>query len=118
LILRSPGYTRKKTQHEKELKQLGEGMRQLIKKKHGKSYANIAAVDLYPTTGAASDWFYDDEVYEEFGHRVYGYTIELRPEGNRGATGFILPPSEIVPTGEEILEAFLYFSEQVVKNPL
>jgi hypothetical protein len=32
----------------------------------------------------------------------YSYTIELRPAPNEIANGFLLPPSAIKPTGEEI----------------
>ena len=93
-------------------------MRDVIKSVHGKDYTSVASIDLYPTTGTASDWFYGEEVSKTFDHHVYGYTIELRPKGSLGGGGFILPPSEIIPTGQEIVAAFKHFVEYVVKNPL
>lgn len=93
-------------------------MRDIIKSVHGKDYTSIPSVDLYPTAGSASDWFYGDEVRKEFGHSVYGFTIELRPKSALGPSGFILPPDQIIPTGEEITPAVVRFMEYVVENPL
>jgi hypothetical protein len=93
-------------------------MKETIRSVHGKEYRPMTAKELYPTTGAASDWFYSEEVAKIFGHHVYGMTIELRPKGSAGANGFILPPNQIIPTGEEILPAFLQFAETAIAHPL
>ena len=119
LVLRPLGWTKQPYAHESQHKQLGDKIRDLIYSVHGKSYTSIAAIDLYATSGTASDWFYaGKEVSGSFGHHVYGYTIELRPKSAFGGQGFILPPSEIIPTGEEIVAAFRYFVRHVVENPL
>jgi hypothetical protein len=50
--------------------------------------------------------FYGSDVKKAHGgHRVYGFTIELRPspeDGGSGGDGFILPPKYIIPTGQEV----------------
>ena len=47
---------------------------------------------LYPAAGASPDW-----VYESLGVK-HSFLVELRDRGRRG---FVLPPEQIVPTGEE-----------------
>jgi murein tripeptide amidase MpaA len=46
---------------------------------------------IYPASGTAVDWWYG-------GRNIYGLTIELR---DTGSTGFLLPPSQIIPTAQE-----------------
>ena len=119
LILRPYGHTRDLPPHEDHLKTVGDTMRDLIRDVHGKQYTSIASIGLYPTTGTASDWFYESEaVRERMGQRVYGYTIELRPASAMGAGGFLLSPKEIIPTGEEIFPAVVYFAKYAAEHPL
>eukprot|EP00158_Paraphelidium_tribonemae_P004291 Partr_v1_DN26677_c5_g1_i3_m69237 putative Carboxypeptidase len=117
LILRPPGASRTPTRHEAQMKKVSDKISGLIQDVHGKKYESIPSIDLYPTTGGAFDWFYGDEVSKKFGHHVYGFTIELRPDGYSSG-GFVLPPSQIIPTGEEIYEAIKYFAKAVVEDPL
>lgn len=65
------------------------------------------SIDLYITTGTASDWFYGDDASQtNKGFRAAGFTIELR---DTGRYGFLLPPEQIIPTGEEITAAAIFF---------
>ena len=41
---------------EAQLKTLGDGMRDVIRAVHGKSYTSQKSIGLYKTTGTASDW--------------------------------------------------------------
>ena len=83
---------------------IGEGIRDAIASVHGTSFAPQPAHDLYLASGTSLDWAWDDA-------GVYSFTYELRDTGN---FGFILPPEQIIPSGEEILESFLYVGEQVL----
>lgn len=72
---------------------------------------------MYPTSGTANDWYYGDEVKNTLGQPAYGYTIELRPS-SASFNGFVQPASEILPTGEEEVEAFFAFAKYVLDNPI
>lgn len=48
---------------------------------------------LYLAAGASTDWTYGAE-------GIVGYGVELR---DTGANGFLLPPAQIIPTGEEAM---------------
>lgn len=71
-------------------------------------YTAIAGVDLYPAAGNAADW-----AYGELG--LYAYGLELRPDGETDpAEGFVLPPEQIVPVCDELVEGVLQLSEHLM----
>jgi len=71
---------------------------------HQKPYfAGPAGASLYVASGIGPDWFYGER-------NIYAWTFELR---DTGQFGFILPATEIVPTGEETLAAVLHLGESV-----
>jgi len=74
---------------------LSDGMSDAIFGTHGWYYVAQPTYDLYLASGAISDW-----VYGVAGPDAWA--IELR---DTGEYGFVLPPSYIVPTGEENYEA-------------
>jgi hypothetical protein len=64
----------------------------------GPTYTNI-----YPVSGGSTDWFWGDR-------NILAWGIELR---DRGQSGFLLPPDQILPTAEENFEGFVAVLESV-----
>lgn len=54
--------------------------------------------------GGADDWVHGVAKVK------YTYTIELRDTGNRG---FLLPPTQIIPTGEETFDAICNMTAEI-----
>ncbi|KNE61189.1 hypothetical protein AMAG_06939 [Allomyces macrogynus ATCC 38327] len=138
-ILHPPSWTLTDTVHEPQLKAMGDAMSQIIKSVHGKDYVSERLVDLYPHSATGTDWWYDqsrplDNLAGKRGvdamnmsarktvFRPYSFTIELRPSQEdtwqTGGSGFILDKREIIPVGEEILPAFLYYARTALDNVL
>jgi len=97
LILRPYGWTTKLPPAEAVMKTIGDGMAAAIRATTKVNYVSEHSIDLYITTGTALDWFYEPAGF-------YGYTIELR---DTGAYGFVLPPAQIKPTGQENFAAIV-----------
>lgn len=76
-----------------------------MKLKHGETY-NVGPMSslLYSAAGSSPDW-----VYEHLGIK-YSFLVELR---DRGRKGFLLPPSHIIPTGEELFEALKVIAHDI-----
>jgi len=106
LVLRPYGWTTAISPDNAALKVLGDGVRDSIYSVHQKTYVSQRSIDLYITTGSAGDWFYQEGIWG-------AYTIELR---DTGKYGFVLPPAEIIPTGQEIWISMIYFVDHVLKN--
>lgn len=50
------GWTTADSPDEEQLKELGDKMNKAINAVHGKSYTSLKSIELYKTTGTASDW--------------------------------------------------------------
>ena len=62
---------------------------------HGKQFVYGPTCEtIYQTAGGSLDWVYDEAGAE------LSWSYELRPSSG-GSSGFILPPEQIVPSGEE-----------------
>ncbi|KAG0092837.1 hypothetical protein BGZ93_003909 [Podila epicladia] len=120
LVLRPKGWSTEEAPHEKEHKYVGDKIAEAIKAVHGMDYISERTIELYEMRGSAADWFYGEEATKaNNGRPVYSYAIELRPnDAPRGFKGFLLPPEEIIPLGEEMAEAMEFFADYVVKHPL
>jgi hypothetical protein len=94
------GYTNDPVPEEAVFDQLTATMSNSIQAVHGQFYDNNAF--LYLSSGTARDWSYGD-------HAAYSTTIELRPVSS--SPGFELPPSQIIPTAEELFPATLDLAE-------
>jgi len=113
LVLRPYGYTYKIAPDEAQLKILGDAMRDAIFSVHGIRYSSIMGSELYLAAGAADDWGYMKGEDPPSKDGYFSYTIELR---DTGRYGFILPPAQIIPTGEENFEAVKALAEYVIDH--
>ncbi len=96
LILSPWGYTSELPPAASMFDGLNQGMASAVGAVHGMTYtAGPTYTTIYPASGVAGDWSYG-----VLG--AIGYGWELR---DTGQTGFLLPPEQIVPTGEENYEA-------------
>lgn len=78
---------------------IGLEMRSRILAVHNCAYtAGIWYANLYPSSGAATDWMYGSRAFNSF-------TIELR------GPDFVLPATEIIPNAEEVYPALLYYAQ-------
>lgn len=118
LILRPYGWTRNDGEHEKHLKTIADKMAKTIHDVHQKKYKSIKSTELYATSGSASDWWHGTTVHRRQQFKPYSITIELRPANSFGGAGFILPPNQIIPTGQENYAAFLDYVEYALEHPL
>lgn len=83
---------------------LGSQMQSLIQAVHGVYYEQGPIYStIYQASGGSVDWVYGDQ-------SRYAFTIELRPSSG-DPDGFILPPTQILPTCEENLPAILRLTE-------
>merc|ERR1712080_810319 len=80
----------------KEIHQLAIDASDALYKVHGTVFDPINAADLYPAAGAADDWYKSKDFR-------YVFTTELRDTGHYG---FVLPPEQIIPSGEEMWAGF------------
>ncbi|CAM9425525.1 unnamed protein product [Ectocarpus fasciculatus] len=79
-----------------------------IKATHGKTYEyGLIATTVYPASGSSADY-----VYGVCGVK-YSYGVELR---DTGEYGFMLPPDQIVPSGEEIWAAIIAMAKYIDQN--
>ncbi|KAJ3412597.1 hypothetical protein HDV05_000465 [Chytridiales sp. JEL 0842] len=108
IVMRNYGFTSRPSKNEAILKKMGDGMAAAIKKTSGVVYTSEKGAELYVASGCTDDWFTNKA-------GMNGWTIELR---DKGANGFKLPPAQIVPTGEEIWNAMLYFLEFILTNSI
>ncbi|MFG0251358.1 MAG: M14 family metallopeptidase, partial [Phycisphaerales bacterium JB038] len=83
---------------------LNAAMETAIEARHGKGYhSGPGGMTLYLASGVAPDWSYGER-------GILAWTVELR---DTGQYGFLLPPSQIIPTGEEAWEGALVLAEYV-----
>lgn len=103
LIMRSFGWTTRLSKDESSLKAIGDIIAANINSVKQERYVSQRSGELYPTGGSMDDWMYEQR-------HIIGLTFELR---DKGGYGFLLPPSQIVPTGMELVEGALTLSENI-----
>ena len=95
-ILSPYGYTANVPANSAAQVDLGNKAAAAIKSVYGTPFTvGPSGATLYPTTGSSADFATDIAKAE------YAYAFELRDKGDNG---FVLPPDQIRPVGEEMLE--------------
>ena len=59
----------------------------------------LLLISTDPAYGVTVDYVYDTL------NVTHSYTVELRPAGENGRSGFLLPPCQIISTGNEMIAA-------------
>jgi carboxypeptidase T len=100
LLLYPWSYTRAPAADRALFGAVGDRMASAMAATHKTRYTLQSGAELYAAAGTMSDWMYGEA-------KALSFTVELRPSGNRGAGGFVLPPGQIKPTCDEGLAAVL-----------
>ncbi|KAF3933746.1 hypothetical protein ABW19_dt0206783 [Dactylella cylindrospora] len=81
---------------------LAQGTASAVRGVHGTRFTSGATCPtLYKAVGGSTDWMQD------VGKAQVSWCIELRPSSG-GSSGFVLPASQIKPSGEEMWQGMLY----------
>ncbi|KAK4498356.1 hypothetical protein PRZ48_011014 [Zasmidium cellare] len=100
-ILSPYGYTATVPANSADQISLGNEAADAIRAVYGTNFTvGPSGATLYPTTGSSADFATDVAGAE------YAYAFELRDQGDNG---FVLPPDQIRPTGEEMLAGIKVF---------
>jgi murein tripeptide amidase MpaA len=103
------GYTAEKPPDYEAQNDLSAAAVAAIKSVHNKVYDyGPIATTIYPASGSSADY-----TYGECGVK-YSYGVELR---DTGEFGFLLPPQEIIPSGEEIFAVVVTMANYIKENP-
>ncbi|MGP1347176.1 MAG: M14 family metallopeptidase [Phycisphaerales bacterium] len=94
---------------EDELRIIQDDMEQAISSANGVPYTAGLGIDqlLYEASGTAQDWNFGQ-------HNAVAWTYELRPDSPN--PGFVLPPSEIIPTSIEVFEGFKVLAAYLLEH--
>jgi len=90
----------------KEIEQLAIDASDALYQVHGTIFDPINSADLYPAAGASDDWYKGT-----LGTR-FAFTTELRDTGRHG---FVLPPDQIIPSGEEMWAGFEVVIQRLIE---
>jgi len=107
LVLRPPDWSRTTTPDETLLRTVGAGIVDSILAVNRVRYTNQIDWELYLTSGTSDNWWYSKAKI------TLSYCIELRDTGNYG---FVLPPAQIIPTGEENYAGIKYLANYVLSH--
>ncbi|KAB5593906.1 Peptidase M14, carboxypeptidase A domain containing protein [Ceratobasidium theobromae] len=89
--------------HAEDIIEAALGATKALREKHGMHYTSGASCELlYPAPGNIIDWMYADA------NVIFSYSLMLR---DAGTYGFLLPPRQIQPVGEETAAAVKYLAK-------
>jgi murein tripeptide amidase MpaA len=118
LFLRPYGWTNNVSPDEARFVTIGNKYVDDVKAYQGKVYVSQRSYQLYQTTGSASDWYYGASNTKNNTQRTAGWTVELRPSSSEQNVGFVLPPAQISPTGQENWIAYKNLQWSIYNSPL
>jgi len=102
LLLYPYGHTSTLPKNHKELEQIFNAAVGAMKRRYGTRYTGGNVYDaIYPAAGSSMDWVYGVLNVK------YSFCYELRPSGYSFWTGFRLPASQIIPTGQETTDSLV-----------
>ncbi|XP_027139599.1 carboxypeptidase A5 [Larimichthys crocea] len=108
MLLYPYGYTRTPVKDQAELHSLAKKAITDLASLYGTRYRYGSIIStIYQASGGTIDWTYNQGI-------KYSYTFELR---DTGRYGFILPPSQIIPTAQETWLALMAIMDHTYKNP-
>ncbi|XP_055640704.1 zinc carboxypeptidase A 1-like [Toxorhynchites rutilus septentrionalis] len=100
LLLFPYGHTSDHAPNHDDLSAIANATVKSLEKRYGTKYDYGNTYDaIYPVSGASAEWAYGVQNIK------VAYTYELRP--TRSFFGFVLPPAQIIPTGEETLDSLV-----------
>jgi len=109
LYMRPWGWSREEPKDEALLKRFGDAAATAISGTHRYTYrSGRIAIIIYIASGSSADYFYGNMGIPSFG-------IELRPASAFGG-GFVLPPAQIIPTGQENFEGVKILGEMILER--
>ncbi|EDV58402.1 zinc carboxypeptidase [Drosophila erecta] len=102
LLLYPYGHTSALPGNHRQLEQIFNAAVGAMKRRYGTRYTGGNVYDaIYPAAGSSMDWAYGVLSVK------YSFTYELRPSGYSFWTGFRLPASQIIPTGQETTDSLV-----------
>ncbi|XP_001356357.2 zinc carboxypeptidase A 1 [Drosophila pseudoobscura] len=100
LLLYPYGHTSSLPENHRQLERIFSAALGGMKRRFGTRYTGGNVYDaIYPAAGSSMDWAYGELKTK------YSFTYELRPSGYSFWTGFRLPASQIIPTGQETTDS-------------
>jgi murein tripeptide amidase MpaA len=116
LVLRPWGYTNTPPPNDARMISMGADYVAAVKAYDGKTYTSQKSIDLYVTTGTASDYYFTQKASngKTAASRPASWTVELRPTTSN--PGFILPAAQIKPTGQENYDGMVTMVVNLMKN--
>nr|AYV99566.1 venom polypeptide [Dolopus genitalis] len=108
LLLFPYGHTKEHAPNHNDMQRIGNEAAKALAKRYGTQYivGNIYET-IYPASGASIEWAYGKL------NVPLVYTYELRPRNQWN--GFILPPQQIVPVGEETMDSVVALLREAKK---
>lgn len=101
LLLFPYGHTSELPPNYDDLKEILDAVIEALGERYGTAYTGGNTYNaIYPAAGSSIDWAY------EYAGANLSFCYELRPSGSSW-NGFVLPPEEIIPTGEETVDSLL-----------